>query len=159
MIKATIHHICQNKSAFNSILDKDDVYPPSYGAILVFVPGWDDIKQLLDSLTLDQVKFPSSSFQILPLHSAVPMNQQRQVFQTPPVGVTKIVLATNIAETSITINDVRYVIDTLRAKEKGYDPYLKLSTLQPTWISQASAKQRRGRAGRTSAGSKRKCKS
>jgi ATP-dependent RNA helicase DHX36 len=62
------------------------------------------------------------------------------------------VLSTNIAETSVTIDDVAFVIDSGRAKEKNYDPHLKTSTLQPMWISQASAKQRRGRAGRTKAG-------
>ena len=61
-------------------------------------------------------------------------------------------LSEDIAETSLTIDDVSFVVDTGRAKEKDYDPHLKTSTLQPTWISQASAKQRRGRAGRTKAG-------
>jgi len=55
-------------------------------------------------------------------------------------------------ETSVTIDDVAFVVDSGRAKEKNYDPHLKTSTLQPMWISQASAKQRRGRAGRTKAG-------
>lgn len=64
----------------------------------------------------------------------------------------KIILATNIAETSVTIDDVAFVIDSGRAKEKNYDPHLKTSTLQTAWISQASAKQRKGRAGRTKAG-------
>ncbi len=61
-------------------------------------------------------------------------------------------LSTDIAETSVTIEDVAFVIDTGRAKEKSYDPHLKTSTLQDSWISQASAKQRRGRAGRCKAG-------
>lgn len=55
---------------------------------------------------------------------------------------------TAAAETSLTIEDVAFVIDTGRAKEKSYDPHLKTSTLQESWISQASAKQRRGRAGK-----------
>jgi HrpA-like RNA helicase len=54
-----------------------------------------------------------------------------------------------LAETSLTIEDVAFVIDTGRAKEKSYDPHLKTSTLQESWISQASAKQRRGRAGKS----------
>jgi HrpA-like RNA helicase len=57
-----------------------------------------------------------------------------------------------VAETSLTIDDIAFVVDTGRAKEKNYDPHLKTSTLQPTWISQASAKQRKGRAGRVKAG-------
>jgi HrpA-like RNA helicase len=64
----------------------------------------------------------------------------------------KIILATNLAETSLTIEDVAFVIDTGRSKEKSYDPHLKTSTLQESWISQASAKQRKGRAGRCKAG-------
>jgi HrpA-like RNA helicase len=58
----------------------------------------------------------------------------------------------DIAETSVTIEDISFVIDTGRAKEKNYDPHLKTSTLTDSWISQASAKQRRGRAGRCKAG-------
>ena len=62
------------------------------------------------------------------------------------------VLATNIAETSLTIDDVAYVIDSGRAKEKSYDPHMRLSVLRSSWISQAAARQRRGRAGRTRKG-------
>lgn len=70
------------------------------------------------------------------------------VFQRPAAGVRKLVLATNIAETSVTIDDVVYVLNSGRAKEKSYDPYTAVSTLQQAWISRASERQRRGRAGR-----------
>jgi ATP-dependent RNA helicase DHX36 len=93
-----------------------------------------------------------SQFLILPMHSGIPSKDQRLVFQRPRQGVRKIVLSTNICEASVTIDDVAFVIDTGRAKEKSYDPHLNTSTLQPIWISQASAKQRKGRAGRTKAG-------
>lgn len=63
-------------------------------------------------------------------------------------GARKIVLATNIAETSITIDDVSFVVDSCRVKEKTYDPYLKMCTLSATWISKASARQRRGKTPR-----------
>jgi ATP-dependent RNA helicase DHX36 len=63
-----------------------------------------------------------------------------------------IVFLYSVAETSLTIDDISFVVDTGRSKEKNYDPHLKTSTLQPTWISQASAKQRKGRAGRVKAG-------
>jgi ATP-dependent RNA helicase DHX36 len=69
-------------------------------------------------------------------------------FQRPAAGVRKLVLATNIAETSVTIDDVVYVLNSGRAKEKSYDPYTAVSTLQQAWISRASERQRRGRAGR-----------
>ena len=88
----------------------------------------------------------------LQLHSGIPSKDQRKVFQATPNGCRKIVLATNIAETSITIDDIAFVVDTGKAKEKSYDPHLKTATLQAVWVSQASARQRRGRAGRTKAG-------
>jgi len=82
----------------------------------------------------------------------VPSVEQKKVFRHPPPGCRKIVLSTNIAETAITIDDVVYVIDSGRMKEKSYDPYNNVSTLQSSWVSKASAKQREGRAGRCQPG-------
>lgn len=62
--------------------------------------------------------------------------EQRRAFQRPPDGVRKIVLATNLAETAITIDDVVYVIDSGRVKEKSYDPHTAVSTLQQAWVRQ-----------------------
>jgi len=122
------------------------------GAILVFLPGWAEISEF--SLTLESTEpfNDKSQFVVYPLHSGIPSKDQRQVFLRPPNEVRKIILSTNIAETSLTIEDVAFVIDTGRAKEKSYDPHLKTSTLKEEWISQASAKQRTGRAGRCKAG-------
>ena len=89
---------------------------------------------------------------MLLLHSMVPPAEQKRVFQRPPRGVKKVVLATNIAETAVTIDDVVFVIDSGRLKEKSYDAHTGVSTLQATWISRASAQQRRGRAGRVRPG-------
>jgi len=86
------------------------------------------------------------------LHSGIPKQGQREIFQSVGATQHKIILSTNIAETSITIDDVTVVIDTGRMKEKTYDPHVKLSFLKSTWISRASARQRKGRAGRTCAG-------
>ena len=122
------------------------------GAILVFFPGWGEISEFMLLLESTVPFNNKAKYSVLPLHSGIPSQEQRRVFQRPAKGTRKIVLATNIAETSITIDDVAFVIDTGRAKEKNYDPHLNTSTLQPVWISQASAKQRRGRAGRTKAG-------
>ena len=122
------------------------------GAILVFFSGWQEISEFTLLLESTSPFHDRSKYSVLPLHSGIPSRDQRKVLQRPPRGVRKIVLSTNIAETSLTIDDVAFVIDTGRSKEKNYDPHLKTSTLQPTWISQASAKQRRGRAGRTKAG-------
>jgi len=89
---------------------------------------------------------------ILPLHSTVPPEEQRLVFQRPPTGVHKIVLATNIAETAITIDDVGFVIDSGRMKENRYDPLRRMASLEDVLVSRANARQRRGRAGRVRPG-------
>ncbi|KAL6570508.1 hypothetical protein OROGR_000058 [Orobanche gracilis] len=122
------------------------------GAILVFLPGWDDINRTREKLQASPFFKDTSKFIIMPLHSRVPLVEQKKVFKRPPLGCRKIVLSTNIAETSITIEDVVYVIDSGRMKEKNYDPYNNVSTLQSSWISKANAKQREGRAGRCQPG-------
>ncbi|KAI3694040.1 hypothetical protein L1987_76998 [Smallanthus sonchifolius] len=122
------------------------------GAVLVFLPGWDDINKARDRLSSSSFFKDPSKFLILALHSMVPSIEQKKVFKRPPHGCRKIILSTNIAETAVTIDDVVFVIDSGRMKEKSYDPYNKVSTLQSSWISKASAKQREGRAGRCQAG-------
>ncbi|RVW74625.1 DExH-box ATP-dependent RNA helicase DExH5, mitochondrial [Vitis vinifera] len=77
---------------------------------------------------------------------------QKLIFEKPPPNVRKIVLATNMAEASITINDVVFVVDCGKAKETTYDALNNTPCLLPSWISQASARQRRGRAGRVQPG-------
>ncbi|KZV16627.1 hypothetical protein F511_12083 [Dorcoceras hygrometricum] len=122
------------------------------GAILIFLPGWDDINRTRQRLLASHFFKDSSKFVIIPLHSMVPSAEQKKVFKRPAPGCRKIVLSTNIAETSVTIEDVVYVIDSGRMKEKSYDPYNNVSTLHSSWISKASAKQREGRAGRCQPG-------
>ncbi|CAI9787125.1 unnamed protein product [Fraxinus pennsylvanica] len=122
------------------------------GAILVFFPGWDDINRTRERLQSSPFFKDESKFVIISLHSMIPSVEQKKVFGRSPPGCRKIVLSTNIAETSVTIEDVVYVIDSGRMKEKSYDPYNNVSTLQSSWISKASAKQREGRAGRCQPG-------
>ncbi|KAF7131678.1 hypothetical protein RHSIM_Rhsim09G0210000 [Rhododendron simsii] len=122
------------------------------GAILVFLPGWEDMNKTRERLSGSSFFSDSSKYVIISLHSMVPPVEQRKVFRKPPPGCRKIVLSTNIAESSITIDDVVYVIDSGRMKEKSYDPYQNVSTLQSSWVSKASAKQREGRAGRCQPG-------
>ena len=74
------------------------------------------------------------------------------MFDIAPSGVRKCIISTNIAETSVTIDGVRFVIDSGRVKEMSYDAKYHMQRLQEFWISQASAEQRRGRAGRTGPG-------
>lgn len=119
---------------------------------LVFLPGWDDIDRLRRRLLRHPVLGDSGKFWVLPLHSQIRLEQQREVFRRPPTGVRKIVLSTNIAESSLTIDDVDVVIDCGRVKETSYDAFLGVSTLNTSWVSRASMAQRAGRAGRTTPG-------
>ncbi|XP_006868024.1 PREDICTED: probable ATP-dependent RNA helicase DHX36 isoform X3 [Chrysochloris asiatica] len=127
------------------VLEEED------GAILVFLPGWDNISSLHD-LLMSQVMFKSDKFLIIPLHSLMPTVNQTQVFKKTPPGVRKIVIATNIAETSITIDDVVFVIDGGKIKETHFDTQNNISTMSAEWVSKANAKQRKGRAGRVQPG-------
>ncbi|XP_058445760.1 probable ATP-dependent RNA helicase kurz [Malaya genurostris] len=89
---------------------------------------------------------------VLPLYSVLPTVKQQQVFKPPPVGTRLCVVATNIAETSLTIPGIRYVIDSGRQKTKLYDKVTGVTAFVVTFISKASANQRAGRAGRVTAG-------
>lgn len=122
------------------------------GSILIFMPGWDDISKMHRILSAHPLFGNQSKYKLIQLHSGIPKKDQKEIFNPVPKNQHKIILSTNIAETSITIDDVTVVIDAGRAKEKVYDPHVKLSYLKSTWISQASARQRKGRAGRTCAG-------
>ncbi|KAL8147578.1 hypothetical protein AgCh_005047 [Apium graveolens] len=122
------------------------------GAILVFLTGWEDIQKTLYRLQRSSFFKDDSKFLLLALHSKVPSLDQKKVFERPSPGCRKIILSTNIAESSITIDDVVYVINSGRMKEKSYDPDINVSTLLSSWISKASAKQRAGRAGRCQSG-------
>lgn len=121
------------------------------GAILVFVPGWEQISTLHKILNKDMM-FSSANCKIIPLHSLMPTMNQKEVFNKPPPGVRKIVIATNIAETSITIDDVVFVIDCGKIKVKDFIAEQNLTTLEAQWVSTANARQRRGRAGRVQPG-------
>ncbi|XP_075216012.1 ATP-dependent RNA helicase DHX30-like isoform X2 [Lycorma delicatula] len=119
------------------------------GAILVFLPGWAEIRRLRDELKNSRA---INELLILPLHSRLSYDDQRKIFNRPPNGIRKIILATNIAETSITVDDVNYVIDPGAHKEERLYSESGLLCLDNRWVSQASARQRRGRAGRVAPG-------
>lgn len=89
---------------------------------------------------------------ILPLYSLLPTKEQMKVFEPPPEGSRLVILATNVAETSLTIPGIRYVFDSGRSKERRFDPVTGVQSFEIGWISKASAKQRAGRAGRTGPG-------
>ncbi|XP_037367217.1 probable ATP-dependent RNA helicase DHX37 isoform X1 [Talpa occidentalis] len=89
---------------------------------------------------------------VLPLYSLLAPEKQAQVFKPPPEGTRLCVVATNVAETSLTIPGIKYVVDCGKVKKRFYDRVTGVSSFRITWVSQASADQRAGRAGRTEPG-------
>nr|XP_020834079.1 probable ATP-dependent RNA helicase DHX34 isoform X3 [Phascolarctos cinereus] len=129
----------------------DRKYPPEErGDLLVFLSGMAEISAVLEAF--QPYAAHTKRWVVLPLHSALSITDQDKVFDVPPPGVRKCILSTNIAETSVTIDGVRFVLDSGKVKEMSFDPKAKLQRLQEFWISRASAEQRKGRAGRTGPG-------
>lgn len=93
-----------------------------------------------------------SPLHVLPLYSLLPTNEQMKVFEQPPPGSRLCIVATNVAETSLTIPGVKYVVDCGRAKERKFNETNGVQSFEVDWISKASADQRSGRAGRTGPG-------
>lgn len=89
---------------------------------------------------------------VLPLFSLLPVTEQLKIFQPPPDGSRLCVVATNVAETSLTIPGIKYVVDCGRVKQREYDKRTGVESFQVGWVSKASAGQRSGRAGRIGAG-------
>ncbi|KAG8228278.1 hypothetical protein J437_LFUL006246 [Ladona fulva] len=122
---------------------------PKDGSILIFLPGMAEITTLHELLNENPVLTPRrGNFLLLPLHSSLSSEEQAAVFQKTKPGVRKIVISTNIAETSITIDDCVFVIDSGKMKEKRYDSNKNMESLELVWVSRANAMQRKGRAGR-----------
>ncbi|XP_077646398.1 3'-5' RNA helicase YTHDC2-like [Lonchura striata] len=139
LIMHLLHSICHSSDA---------------GAILIFLPGYDEIVSLRDRIVLDDKRFSDNAhrYQVFVLHSSMQTLDQKKVLESPPFGIRKIILSTNIAETSITVNDVVFVIDSGKVKEKSFDALSCATVLKMGWISKASAIQRKGRAGRCKPG-------
>ncbi|XP_018577775.1 putative ATP-dependent RNA helicase DHX30 [Anoplophora glabripennis] len=116
------------------------------GAVLCFLPGWEDISKIQKLIPL------GGDLTVYCLHSRLQDSEQWKIFSRPPPGIRKIILATNIAETSVTIDDVVYVIDTGIHKEQRFDVDKGVNCIDNHWISKASADQRKGRAGRVQPG-------
>lgn len=126
--------------------------PP--GDILLFLTGQEEIDTASEIL-YERVKALGSDAPeliILPVYSALPSEMQSRIFEPAPQGSRKVVIATNIAETSLTIDGIYYVVDPGFSKQKAYNPKLGMDSLVVTPISQAQAQQRAGRAGRTGPG-------
>ena len=128
------------------------------GAILVFLPGWDTISAIdynLTSETLNDYRDNPNyedDLTVFCLHSQVDMSKQVKVFRPAEPGKRKVILSTNIAETSVTIEDVCYVIDCGKINVLRYFPLQKASNLNMEWISKSNGQQRAGRAGRVQEG-------
>ncbi|KAI9727933.1 MAG: DEAH-box RNA helicase prp16 [Chrysothrix sp. TS-e1954] len=123
------------------------------GDILCFLPGAPEIAVACELIEeqLRQLNDPQPLL-VLPLYSQLPSDMQRKIFEPAPKGVRKVVCATNLAETSITIDGIVYTVDSGFEKQKIYNPRLMMDSLQVTPISRAAARQRAGRAGRTAPG-------
>ncbi|KAM8793039.1 ATP-dependent RNA helicase DHX29 [Eudromia elegans] len=129
-------------------LDRSPQFKNVEGAVLIFLPGLAHIQQLYDLISTDRRFNLRDRHRLIALHSVLSTQDQAAAFTIPPLGIRKIVLATNIAETGITIPDVVFVIDTGRTKENRYHESSQMSSLEETFVSKASALQRQGRAGR-----------
>lgn len=128
---------------------------PMPGDILVFLTGQDEIKALKErcEFQANLLAKDMPKMEVLPLYGQMSIEEQQVAFAKAQTKNTrKVILATNIAETSVTVPGVRYVVDTGRAKIKEYRPHLGLASLLPKPISKSSAMQRSGRAGRETAG-------
>lgn len=129
------------------------------GDILIFMPGQEEIEVTCDKIDerISYVKSQSpeaeiKDLKILPMYSALPPEKQAEVFKEAPEGARKCIVATNIAETSLTVDGVKFVIDSGYSRLKVFQPKMCIDALLIYPISQANANQRAGRAGRTSSG-------
>lgn len=161
LILELLDHICiPKKSKSKEDIDADKANElqikgfnvPDTGAILVFLPGMNEIRKLYDLVSSHNVFGDEKKFLLIALHSALSSEHQEKAFDVPPEGVRKIVFSTNIAETGVTISDVTIVIDTGMAKVVSYDDEKRVSRLLQKYVAKANARQRRGRAGRVQEG-------
>jgi len=127
---------------------------PVPGDILVFLTGQEEIETAAEELTKRTKGLGSRIKELIicPIYATLPSEQQAKIFEKAPPNARKVVLATNIAETSLTIDGICYVVDTGFCKQKSYNPRSGMESLIVTPVSRAAAEQRKGRAGRTQDG-------
>ncbi len=126
--------------------------PP--GDILIFMTGQEDIEGTCTVLAekMERLGEDSPPLLVLPMYSQLPADLQAKIFEAAPKGIRKCIVSTNVAETSLTVDGIRYVIDSGFCKLKVYNPKIGMDALLVTPISKANANQRSGRAGRTGPG-------
>jgi HrpA-like RNA helicase len=151
-IEALIASIVRQQKIHGNVIEGDGSRVRTSGAIVVFLPGKSEIEALFRVLIRGANLSNKEDIKIYKLHSGVSRKVQKAVFESVSSGKIKIVLSTNVAETSITIPDASHIIDTGRVKESRYNAGTRLKELVTVWTSQASATQRSGRAGRTCPG-------
>lgn len=124
------------------------------GDILVFLPGQEEIENVEKAIQEKMRKLGSECQELIirPIYANLPTDLQAKVFEPTPEGARKVVIATNIAETSLTIDGIIYVIDPGFCKQNNFDPNTHIESLKITAISKANADQRKGRAGRVAPG-------
>ncbi|KAI0989033.1 hypothetical protein GJ496_009088 [Pomphorhynchus laevis] len=139
-------------ATITTILQIHVTQPP--GDVLVFLTGQDEIETSYEILQekIRRLSSKISELIVIPVYSTLPSELQSKIFEPTPRGSRKVVLATNIAETSLTIEGIVYVIDPGFCKQKTFNARSGIEALTVTRISKASANQRAGRAGRVSAG-------
>ncbi|KAL6635093.1 hypothetical protein ACP70R_027764 [Stipagrostis hirtigluma subsp. patula] len=152
--------------AFLKSAESSSVLKASFGALSGISGASESVEKLSDATSEEKSSPSIRSFsqrtghmpvshgrlRVLPLYAMLPASQQLQVFQDTPEGERLVVVATNVAETSLTIPGIKYVVDTGKEKVKNYDHATGMSSYEIQWISKASASQRAGRAGRTGPG-------
>eukprot|EP00930_Biecheleria_cincta_P070106 TRINITY_DN57764_c0_g1_i1.p1 TRINITY_DN57764_c0_g1~~TRINITY_DN57764_c0_g1_i1.p1 ORF type:complete len:1174 (+),score=171.27 TRINITY_DN57764_c0_g1_i1:284-3523(+) len=115
------------------------------GAVLIFVPGWFEITEVMKRLQACSV---GKDLEVFPLHSRIPSADQQAIFRPATSGKRKVIVSTVLAETSITVEDVVFVVDSGRNKSTFFNESSLISALKTVWYSKANGLQRRGRAGR-----------
>ncbi|CAB4406529.1 unnamed protein product [Rhizophagus irregularis] len=157
MFPVDIHYLeepCQDyvETAIQTAFDIHVKEPP--GDILIFLTGRDEIDKTVGEIFQRATTLPRSAMKIkpLPIYAGLPSEQQLEIFEQTPQNTRKVVVATNIAEASITIGGIVYVIDCGFVKLRAYNPKTGMESLTVVPISKASAQQRAGRAGRVMPG-------
>ena len=147
----------QDEAIDRSLRALQQIHRREPGHVLLFLPGQFEIEKaakIVEDWYQTELRNDPSfpRLVVLPLYAALPAEQQARAFRAASPGTRKVVIATNIAETSVTIPGIRYVIDPGFSREKSFDPRTGMDSLETTRISRGAAQQRAGRAGRTGPG-------